>query len=55
MVNNDVPSGTNWDDLYRHLLENYERINPKEKVFTGFGNFIYHTKYNDKHENKLNF
>ena len=24
-------------------------------MFTGFGNFICHTKYNDKRENKLNF
>ena len=44
MVNNDKPSGTSWDDLYAHLLDNYEKINPKEKVFTGFANFICHTE-----------
>ena len=33
LVNNDIPSGTNWDDLYQHLLDNYETINPKEKVW----------------------
>ena len=54
MVNNDKPSGTNRDDLYAHLLDNYEKINPKEKVFTGFANFICHTKYNDRSENLLN-
>ena len=45
----------NWDDLYSYLIENYQQINPKEKVFTGFGNFICHTKYNDRRENMLNF
>ena len=54
LINNDKPSGTNWDDLYSHILENYEKINPKERVFTGFANFLCHTKYNDRHENLLN-
>ena len=46
LVHNEKPSGTNWDDLYAHLIESYESINPREKVFTGIGNFICHTKYN---------
>ena len=54
LINNEQPSGTNWDDLYAHLIENHDKINPKEKVFTGFGNFICHTKYNDRRENLLN-
>ena len=45
-----TPSGTNWDDLYNHLIVNHDNINPKEKVFVGFGNFVYHTKYNDRGE-----
>ena len=55
MVKSDVPSSTKWDDLYQHLLDNYEIIDPKEKVFTGFSNFICHKKYNDSRENKLIF
>ena len=54
LVCNDKPSGTSWEDLYAHLIDNYERINPKEKVFTGFINFICHSKYNDRRENMLN-
>ena len=29
-------------------------MNPREKVFTGIGNFICHTKYNERGENLLN-
>lgn len=54
LVSNEKPSGTNWDYLYAHLIENYEKINSREKIFTGFGNFICHTKYNDRGENLLN-
>ena len=49
-----TPSGTNWDDLYSHLIVNHDKINPKEKVFVGFRNFVCHTKYNDRGENLLN-
>ena len=54
LVSNDAPSGTNWEDLYHYLLQNYEKINTKEKVFIGFGNFICHSKYNARGENMLN-
>lgn len=54
LVNNQTPSGTNWNDLYSHLITSYERIHPKERVFVGFGNFVCHTQYNDKGENFLN-
>ena len=40
LVNNEKPSGTMWEDLYRHLIDNAERINRKEKVFTGLAAFI---------------
>ena len=55
LVNNEQSSRTNWDHLYAHVIENNDKINPKVKVFTGFGNFIHHNKYNDQRENYLNF
>jgi len=55
LLTHDKPSGNNWEDLYSNLIENNNKINPKEKVFTGFGNFICHTKYNNGGQNLLNF
>ena len=40
--------------MYVHLLDDYDHINPKEKSFTGFANFICHSKYNEYHANMLN-
>ena len=54
LSNNEKPSGTVWEDLYRHLILNSERINPKEKVFTGMAAFICYSKYNAHGENLLN-
>ena len=54
-MNNDIPLGTSWDDLYQHLIDNTDRINLKEKDFTGLAAFTCFSKYNDTNENYLNF
>ena len=54
LINNETPSGTVWEDLYKHLLENSNKINAKEKVFTGMAAFICFSKYNEGGENHLN-
>eukprot|EP00587_Corethron_hystrix_P005332 CAMPEP_0113326560 /NCGR_PEP_ID=MMETSP0010_2-20120614/18606_1 /TAXON_ID=216773 ORGANISM="Corethron hystrix, Strain 308" /NCGR_SAMPLE_ID=MMETSP0010_2 /ASSEMBLY_ACC=CAM_ASM_000155 /LENGTH=498 /DNA_ID=CAMNT_0000186939 /DNA_START=318 /DNA_END=1817 /DNA_ORIENTATION=+ /assembly_acc=CAM_ASM_000155 len=40
------PSGRVWEDLYSHVLSQWEVISPKERVFTGFYAFVILTKYN---------
>lgn len=55
LVDNGKPSGTIWEDLYSHLIENANRINAREKVFTGMAAFICFSKYNEGGENHLNF
>jgi hypothetical protein len=40
LVDNGTPSGTVWEDLYRYLIDNSDKINTKEKVFTGMAAFI---------------
>ena len=54
LVDNETPSGTVWEDLYRYLIENSDKINAREKVFTGMAAFICCSKYNDGGENHLN-
>ena len=54
LVNNQKPSGTCWDDLYKFLIENSDKINSKEKVFTGMAAFLCCSKYNDGETNHLN-
>ena len=49
-----MPSGKNWGALYAHLLVRKDEINSKEDVFTGFINYICHTKYYKGGKNMLN-
>ena len=55
LVNNEKPSGTVWEDLYKHLISNGDKINHKEKDFTGMAAFMCYSKYNTNGENMLNF
>eukprot|EP00587_Corethron_hystrix_P017193 CAMPEP_0113319380 /NCGR_PEP_ID=MMETSP0010_2-20120614/13594_1 /TAXON_ID=216773 ORGANISM="Corethron hystrix, Strain 308" /NCGR_SAMPLE_ID=MMETSP0010_2 /ASSEMBLY_ACC=CAM_ASM_000155 /LENGTH=368 /DNA_ID=CAMNT_0000176915 /DNA_START=712 /DNA_END=1818 /DNA_ORIENTATION=- /assembly_acc=CAM_ASM_000155 len=56
LSNNKVPpSGTNWNDLYAHLLSRCEEIHKTEKIFTGFMAFVLFSKYNANGVNNLAF
>jgi len=54
MDGGELPSGRTYDDLYAHLLARSHDINPREQIFTGFINFVCHTKFKDDTKNKLN-
>ena len=47
LTDGELPSGQTWEDLYVHILLQYEAITPKEAVFTGFLAFFSLTEYND--------
>ena len=54
LTDGELPSNRTWEDLYTHILSQYEVINTKEVVFTGFSAFISLTKYNTGDTNTLN-
>ena len=54
LTDGSLPSGTTWDDLYAHVLDEYGKQNPKEnEMFLGFMAFVCLSQYNDVGMNQL--